>query len=141
MVSMLLSRMFSYDFPIKTYIIVSQSMSPKINAGDLIFIRKVNFNKLEKGDIITYKIENISVTHRVIKNKGEELITKGDFNNNYDIPVKQNQVIGKYFLKIPKVGNLYYYLRNPFINIFINLVLLVLLIIVYKKDVKKENEK
>ena len=36
----------------RTYIIVSPSMKPTINPGDLIFVRKVNVDKIKEGDTL-----------------------------------------------------------------------------------------
>lgn len=135
-----ISSILKYDLPIKAYIIVSQSMSPNIKSGDLIFLRKINISDLEVGDIISYKFQNVTVTHRIVAVNKENFVTKGDANNIEDLPINNEQVIGKYIFKIPKLGFLYKYLRNPLISLGLNILLIILAIFIYKKEVRTDGE-
>ena len=72
-------------FGIKTYVIISGSMEPNINIGDMV-ITKSKENELKVGDIISYRKGQSVITHRIsqiIENeKGERTYrTKGDNNN------------------------------------------------------------
>ncbi len=96
-------------FPVFPSVIVSNSMNPIIEKGDLIFIDRISFDDLEIGDIIQYQLEDIQVVHRIVRLESDEgikyLITKGDNNNAEDVnPVGQEQVKGKYIGKIPYIG-------------------------------------
>lgn len=100
-------------FKYKPTAIVSNSMYPIYQRGDVIIIEKVNtknIKKLKKYDIIEYKLDNIIVAHRIIyiekHNDGTVLyITKGDNNNIVDKEkVTQKQVNGIVKFKVPKVG-------------------------------------
>ena len=100
-------------FKYKPTAIVSNSMYPIYQRGDVIIIEKVNtknIKKLKKYDIIEYKLDNIIVAHRIIyiekHNDGTVLyITKGDNNNIVDKEkVTQKQVNGIVQFKVPKVG-------------------------------------
>lgn len=92
--------------------IVSNSMDPVFNRGDVVILRKVNktnLNKLKKYDIIIYSIDKQLVAHRIIniKEEKEELYfkTKGDANISSDLKwVKENQIVGKYEFHIKYVG-------------------------------------
>ena len=56
----------------RSYIIVTPSMKPTINPGDMILVKKTDIDKLEKGDIITFNKDNIVATHRI-----EEIVNSG----------------------------------------------------------------
>ncbi len=50
---------------LRSLTVLTGSMSPKIKPGDIVFIKEVNSNSIEVGDVVTYKIDNILITHRV----------------------------------------------------------------------------
>lgn len=100
-------------FKYKPTAIVSNSMHPTYDRGDVVIIEKINAKnaeKLGKHDIIEYKLDNIIVAHRIIyvekHNDGTKLyITKGDNNNVADTKkVKPDQIVGIVKFKIPKIG-------------------------------------
>lgn len=100
-------------FKYKPTSIMSNSMHPIYDRGDVIIIEKVNsknIEKLKKYDIIEYRLDNIIVAHRIIyiekHNDGSKLyITKGDNNNVADKEkVKPEQIEGIVKTSIPKVG-------------------------------------
>ncbi len=103
-----MTGIFSYG-PID---ILSNSMSPTFNRGDVIVFYKPNENYLKnipKYSIIVYKFKNQNITHRVIErvNKNGEILyrTKGDKNNVSDRElVKINQIMGIYKFHIKYVG-------------------------------------
>ena len=69
------------------------SMSPTIEVGDIIII-KIG-DEIKKNDIITYKQDDVLITHRIEQIYGDTIITKGDYNNIQDEPIERSQVIGK----------------------------------------------
>ena len=100
-------------FKYKPTAIVSNSMHPIFDRGDVVIIEKLDRKKsrnLKKYDIIEYKLKNIIVSHRIIHiekhNDGSiSYITKGDNNNTADNEkVSSNQIIGIVKFRIPKVG-------------------------------------
>ena len=100
-------------FKYKPTAIVSNSMHPIFDRGDVVIIEKLDRKKsrnLKKYDIIEYKLKNIIVSHRIIHiekhNDGSiSYITKGDNNNTSDNEkVSSNQIIGIVKFRIPKVG-------------------------------------
>ena len=88
-------------------IVQTGSMSPTINQGDLIIIKKTNDYKLT--DIVTYINESKeTVTHRLIRhdeNVEGAFVARGDFNDQEDMnPVTVDQIVGEWVFTIPKVG-------------------------------------
>ena len=82
--------------------VATDSMSPNIEAGDLI-IDKLGSEGISVGDIVTYKTDAI-ITHRIAAIDEDAVITKGDANNAEDAPITRGDVIGKVVQTIPKVG-------------------------------------
>ena len=105
-----LAALISGFFPHYMIGIGSSSMSPSINRGDAVIIKKINKNtKLKVGDIIAYKEDKITIVHRIhelqtYKNK-EAYLTKGDANNgadNYIVP--RDHVKGVIKLRVPFIA-------------------------------------
>lgn len=99
--------------------VISGSMEPKINIGDIVIIdTKVNNYKVK--DIVTFKDINGSfVTHRIIDIKDNEIITQGDANNTVDDSITKDQIVGRYISKIDGLGALIKSFKNPLILIMI----------------------
>lgn len=101
-------------FPIYPSVVLSNSMHPEIDKGDILVIQKVHTTqekeKLKRGDIIAYKKDNIVITHRIEEKLADEngnlvFKTKGDHNMSTDLEVvKAEQVIGIDIATIPKIG-------------------------------------
>lgn len=75
-------------FSIKPVVVLSGSMKPNINEGDLLIINKCDIKNVETNDIIEFSIGEYKVIHRVIRiinnNENIKLITKGDNNPKED---------------------------------------------------------
>lgn len=54
------------------------SMSPTMEKGDIVII-KIG-DEIKENDIITYKKDNVLITHRIVSIDGDTIITKGDYN-------------------------------------------------------------
>lgn len=109
-------------FEKKAYIIVSGSMVPEINVGDIAIVQ--NTNQVKIGDIIAFKRQNKIIVHRIVNEmKVNKIImyqTKGDSNNVEDSElVNINDIEGVYIGKIPRVGNILIWLSN---NLFIMII-------------------
>lgn len=105
-------------FGIKPFIVITGSMEGTIDGGDLIITKTVAPSTLEVGDIISYKIENSVITHRIVEITevdGETaFIMKGDANNTEDEePVTFDQVESVYLFRIAKLGSLAMYIQTP----------------------------
>lgn len=126
---------------IKTYVIISGSMEPNINIGDLVIAKKTK-NELQIGDVISYRKGHSVITHRIsqkIENENGEKIykTKGDNNNTEDSEeIKPEDIEGKVIKVIPKIGNITLVLQNKMIA---TIVLIILSMYIYKNY--KKNKK
>ena len=90
----------------KPYAIVTGSMEPAVQRGDIVLLEKVDFNKLRVGDVITYAKGSVPVTHRIYNMSSDGVIwTKGDANANVDpYKIYPDDVIGRVKYTIPKIG-------------------------------------
>ena len=123
--------------------VLSDSMSPTFNAGDLIIIKKIEpaeISNLKVGDIITFHtiIENEYAlnTHRIveIENPGSSprFITKGDNNSIEDQRnVIVGDVVGKYVSRIPLMGHVMQFLSSS-IGFLLVIVLPLLIFFIYQ---------
>lgn len=132
---------------ISIFNIVSESMEPTINVNDLIVIQNCEKEKIQKGDIITYKNgEGRVVTHRIIKKAQQEgtdiYTTKGDNNEIEDSEkINYEQVYGKYLFKIKGMGKFAQKLQENNGIITIGLIIIIFIILKNSKDKKKETRK
>ena len=124
------------------YIIVTPSMVPTINVNDIIVVKRINNDRYNIGDIISFSSSDINyngltITHRIVDKKkisygNSVYTTKGD--NNYlndSSKVLTNSIYGKVLFKIPKMG----YIRSVFsspIHYFICLLIPAFLFVIYE---------
>lgn len=112
--------------------VASESMSPGIETGDMVVIKRGSTN-IEPGDIVTYRLGEVLVTHRVKAISGEDakavFLTQGDANAVPDYKaVERSQIIGKYAFKIPLGGYIKASLRGlPGMIIILGLSLIALM--------------
>jgi len=93
-------------------VIMSGSMQPALNVGDIAILIKVPANKILLGDVIQYVSREGAVLHRVVTIKQGYFITKGDANNVIDYaPVYPSQIKGKLLFIIPKLGWISIYIK------------------------------
>lgn len=103
-------------------VVLSGSMSGEaedhIEVGDLVFVGRADPEELEVGDVIAYMNGGATVTHRITAidtNTDGDLLftTKGDANNAEDTtPVTEEQLVGIYRWRIPKVGDFALFLQT-----------------------------
>ena len=113
-----------YKPGISIYTIVSPSMTPEIKVYDVVVnVRVTNPEKIEIGDIITFKSqaatsEGMTITHRVIAREKlpdgtYEYMTQGDANPEPDSSyVTFDNVIGEKILIIPGLGKVQFLIAN-----------------------------
>ena len=124
-------------FGYKPFVVMSGSMEPKINKGDLIFVKKVDTNTLNVGDVIAFRNSDNTVTTHRIKNIMESknrvcYETKGDNNNTSDEDITcDNLVEGKYVSKIAKIGNFIIFVQEPMGFTILMLTILIICIFIY----------
>lgn len=132
----------------KSMVVLTGSMAPKINPGDIIIDKSIKAKNIKVGDVITYKFDNETlITHRVIevinKEGSQAYRTKGDANNVDDGKlVTDEQLVGKYSFRIPYAGYVSNFTRTKYG--FMLLILLPIMILIYEQfknvltELKKE---
>lgn len=130
--------LFGYKF----FNVVSGSMNPQLEIGDIVFSKEIEEKHIKKGDIITFKQKNAIITHRVediiIENEKIYYQTKGDNNNSKDESLVQYKDIeGIYVFKIPKIGIFINKIQNTTIMFIVIIVLYIIYKIMKEKDDRK----
>lgn len=129
--------------PYKLMSVLSGSMSPTFNAGDVIVGKIVNPDVLNQGDIVTFRFGNSLTTHRiasVIKEEGKlSFKTKGDNNNTEDLEsVSEQKIVSRYIFRIPLLGFVVAYMKGPIGLIIIwALVIFIILKDIYRVHFKR----
>lgn len=130
-------------FGIKTFCIISGSMEPEIQVNDVVIIKEVPQNEINKDDIISFVVDGETITHRVKnieKAKSGELLytTQGDANNIEDeTKIIYEDIEGKYIGKIPKVGKIIMALKSKTTLATVIAVLILLYLIEQRANNKK----
>lgn len=99
--------------PYRIMVVLSGSMAPTLRAGDAVLIRS-GATSIHEGDIVTFQREGQLVTHRVVEVESAHLVTRGDANNAADpwtVPI--SAVEGLYILRLPFLGYLVWFARQP----------------------------
>ncbi len=113
----------------KAFVIISGSMIPTINIGDIAIVNDTN--NVNVGDIIAFRRNSTVIVHRIVKemivNGNSMYQTKGDNNEAadielVDIPSIEGIMIGK----IPFIGKILMWLYN---NLAIVVVICVIIIV------------
>ena len=114
------------------------SMSPTMEKGDIVII-KIG-DEIREKDIITYKKENVFITHRIEKINEDSIIAKGDRNNTEDEPIKKDDIIGRvvFIINDVEVWKKVFTDINVIIAICITVILFILLVS-YKEKTGEEN--
>ena len=126
---------------IKTYVIISGSMKPELEIGDIVIVK--DSDDLKVGDIISFREGQTVITHRInrVLLENEEIYykTKGDNNNTEDSGrVKQNYVEGKVVKVFPKVGKVAMFLQGK--TTIIIILILLYIYILYSGAIRKRKD-
>lgn len=133
---------------VKSFVVLTGSMSPLIPAGSVVYSHSQN--NYGNGDIITFEQNGVTVTHRVVEKISKDnktfYKTRGDANNITDSePVAAENVVGKVELFVPAIGKLIMFLKT--LPGFFTLIILPTLIFVgfelfnIRKEIEKDVEK
>ena len=126
-----------------TYVIVDgNSMEPGFHLGDLLLVRTEPIYRV--GDAVTYQNAELGrfVFHRIIGTELDRFIIKGDNNSWVDsYNPNQDEIIGKLWAHIPKLGKAIEWIRVP-INLAITMGLLggVLMFDMIKKPTQEKGK-
>lgn len=95
-------------FGYKFLTVLSGSMRPVIEPGDMIIVKDTPVKDMKKGDIVTFEHNGKLVTHRITSMKedgGLSYQTKGDANPSKDPEmIKGDEMRGTYVARIPAFG-------------------------------------
>lgn len=104
------------------FTVLSGSMEPTYHTGSVIYVKDVDYRKLESGDVITFMLnEDTVATHRIVEVVPDEedptvlrYRTKGDANDAEDGSlVHYKNVIGTPVFTIPCLGYVASYIQKP----------------------------
>ena len=109
-------------FGFRYYTILTPSMAPTYQVGDMVFVKLANADTINVGDVITFNPSSESdayLTHRVAEKidnyEGTGVTcfrTKGDANNAEDsFLIDENRVIGAVNFYIPKMGYVFRFVQ------------------------------
>ena len=125
-------------FGFRIYRVISGSMQPALQIGDVIIIKKAN-NYAEK-DIITYDNGLTTITHRIKSINGDEIITEGDANDAPDKQITKDRILGKYFFRISTFSVFSIMLTGKTIYLIMMLVLFAILLFAISDRVTRNLE-
>lgn len=120
--------------------VVSDSMAPTFQAGDLILIRSCDPASLKEGDIVTFHTiinnEFALNTHRITEIQGpadaRSYVTKGDNNDIADIHmITDGDIVGKFVARLPHFGRVVEFLSSS-MGFLLVIVLPLLIFFVYQ---------
>ena len=119
-------------------IVLTDSMYPEIESGDLIICHTADADEIQVGDVIAFFDPagngTTIVTHRVLeikKDQGLSFITKGDNNNTEDkLPVPGDSLVGVYRKRIPGAGNVAMFMQTS-TGLIVCVVIPIILLVAY----------
>ena len=111
-------------FSISPMYVLTDSMVPTINGGDLIFIKKVASTEIAVEDVIAFfdpeSMEGTMIVHRVkeISADGNGNITfrtMGDANNVYDtFVISSENLVGRYVFRMRGMGRVAMFMQSTY---------------------------
>ena len=116
--------------------VLSGSMIPTFDPGDVVVVRDTDADTLEVGDVITFQPfpdDPRLTTHRVQEVRygvnGVSYVTKGDNNDAVDLePITAQQVKGEVWYVVPYVGHVSVWMSGGLLGGLVDLVALGLLV-------------
>lgn len=132
-----------------SYVVQSDSMSPAIDAGDVVFVYETPPEQISEGDVVTFEQagagDSDRVTHRVVEvveGDGErQFRTKGDANESPDpSPVSPSQVIGVVGFHVPYMGYVTAFAQSGLGVVALVVVPAVLLVVLEVRDLLRSTE-
>lgn len=129
--------------------VLTGSMQPTLPVGTLIYVKEVEPETLQVGDVVTYRLDgDTMVTHRVVEIDPDEqtLVTQGDANADPDGEIAFDRIVGKMDFYIPYLGYISMNIRTPMGIVAICGVLVVIILLafipeIFSKDDEEEPKK
>lgn len=118
--------------------VVSDSMSPEINKGDVIMV--VPQDEYEVGDVVAFYDSIGLLTHRIVsQNEDGSFVTQGDNNDSNDNEaLKKEYIIGKVVDTFEGLGGVVSVMQSPPIIIMMVIIIGLLLFLSNKKEKEAE---
>lgn len=130
----------------KPYVVMSNSMEPEINVGDIVIVKRHDITNLKVGDIVTFiPRKNMYVTHYLAElrqENGKYYMRTRPYGmverDRWDYQtLTEERYIGKSVFVIPFIGHIFLFFRT-FYGI-VTLLLIVIFILVLGK-VRRKND-
>lgn len=130
----------------RTFVIVTSSMRPSLDVGDVILVKKIDTDKIKINDIITYEGMESDFKDKIITHKVKNIIledskkifyTKGITNSAIDPAVYEEQIYGKVIYKFKILSFLSKIIRSKFGYIIFILIPLSLIFVKEMINIKK----
>ncbi|MBU1143142.1 MAG: signal peptidase I [Firmicutes bacterium] len=140
-------------FQFKPFVVITESMEPVIDVDDMVVVFNPNLDKLEVGDIITFKADidyngtKETITHYIHtiteNNDGDRIFRTNRYGST--VPdtwiLRDADIIGVYGFRIPQLGVFINFIKSPFGIAAVSVNLIVIGAIVYLvKSGKKQEE-
>jgi len=147
-----LSLKFTLQTNYPVLVVVSESMIPVLNVGDLIVIQGKDPQEIDGGTIIVFhspRDYHTLIVHRVVEivRRDSQIYfrTKGDHNSAPDNwspspGVPANHVVGAYSLKIPYLGYIVMVMREPVGIIFVVFMIALIILLEFLGSEKKKKK-
>ena len=110
-----LPSLFGYKFLVD----LTDSMSPEINAGDMIVIKEEDAYKV--NDVVSYRNKkNDIITHRIVSIVDKEYYYMGDKNKGPDVETTSiKKIEGKLIKRVKGLGTILLFLKSVYGLIFL----------------------
>ena len=134
---------------ITPYAVLSGSMEPVYHVGSLIYVKDVDPFELEEGDVITYMLDEDTLsTHRIVEVVPDEedpstirFRTKGDANDVEDGTLTHyKNVVGTPIFTVPYLGYVANYVQNPPGTYFAIAFVIILVLLMFLPDMFDEDK-
>lgn len=149
----LCQRFFQKDnsfFGYRVFTIVTESMKPELQVGDIILVKEVPSDEIKVGDNITYQgmsedLEGKIITHQVknlIEENGKKIFyTQGINSSTMDPAVYEEQIYGVVEYKFVFISFIYKIITNTYGFIFLIVLPLGYIFIMELKTIVEEKNK
>lgn len=132
--ALLITLVFAFATGFKILNILTGSMTPTMPVNTVVVVKKIPIDQVELGDVITFKMGDSNVTHRVVEinNGGRNtvLYTQGDAAQNQGSrdTVTEDNFVGVVVFHIPYLGVLLNLIKDNIIIITVCIVLALFII-------------
>lgn len=132
--ALLITLVFAFATGFKILNILTGSMTPTMPVNTVVVVKKIPISQVELGDVITFKMGDSNVTHRVVEinnsNRNTVLYTQGDAAQNQGSreTVTEDNFVGVVVFHIPYLGVLLNLIKDNIIIITVCIVLALFII-------------